>query len=158
MAFEWTAVPGSSSGNYRGICCITDQICVHNIPLTWPTRVYNWCLLREICLLVLNYFIFLFIHHLSLTFTVSPPLSFHVAVCMNNICHVASPSLKVTLVNYWSGQMITVLTCMFSSTARLSFHVYALNSSLYSWRPSYDELLSIVIAGGVLVHLQRHEM
>lgn len=82
---------------------------VHNIPLTWPTRVYKLCLLREICLLV-----FPSIHHLNVTFTVSPPLSFHPAVCMNNICHVALPSLKVTLVNYWSGQMITGLTSVCS--------------------------------------------
>lgn len=56
--------------------------------------------------------------------------SFHTAVFMNNICHIASLSLKVTLVNYWSGQMITGLTSMFSSACRLSFHVYTLPLSI----------------------------
>ncbi len=38
---------------------------------------------------------------------------------------------------------------MFSSACRLSFHVYALPLSIHE-DPSYDELLSVVIAGGVL--------
>lgn len=45
------------------------------------------------------------------------PLSFHTEVCMNNVCHIASPSLKVTLVNYWLGHMITYLTSVCSRLA-----------------------------------------
>lgn len=99
--------------------------CVNNISSTWPTRVYKFRLLRKICLLVLNYFVFLSIHHLSLTFTVSPPL-FSYSGFMNNICYIASLSLKVTLVNYWSGQMITGLTSVCSCLPVVSVFMFTL--------------------------------
>lgn len=76
----------------------------------WPTRVWKWCPLREIRVILNLLCPAIILASLS-------PLSFHTEVCMNNVCHIASPSLKVTLVNYWSGHMITDLTSVCSRLA-----------------------------------------
>ncbi len=119
MAFEWTA----------DILEVTEEFAASQsksvqIFLTLPTRVFKLSLEKD--LFTGSQLLCLCPSITLVSLSQSLRHSFHTAFFMNNICHIASLSLKVTLVNYWWGQMITGLTSVCSRLPVVSVFMFTL--------------------------------
>lgn len=121
LYYRFQSCGDSLNGNYGGICFITEHIhrsdfSVYTTFLLCDQQEYINDVSRERSMYWFSITFCPAIILVSLSQSLLH-LCLFIEVFMNNICHIASLSLKVTLVNYWSGQMITALTSVCSRLA-----------------------------------------